>query len=743
MINVKGKNNKRILCFFILVSCILIDLVNFHNSIYLFISVIVAILLLILNLVYINKEYKKICTYAKSNKKRYNMVLELLDGAIWEWNSFDEKLFLSRSIKEFLNTTEEIKNFESLISFISEDEREDIRIFIENTINRRVLDEFVLEYTIINSNGEKVILKTNGKGTIINNIFYLSGRVMNITNEKILKSINSDFNKNILSLYESRYIAFSWNVKENIVSISSGIRKYLNIEGDGDLLISYFTWLKYISKKDIVVYKNKINKLINSNKKEYYTTEYRIVSENNKEYWFESKGKKTIEKNGDIFVHGTLTDITERKEKEIEICYLTFNDEVTKMPNRRYFMREVSSYIKNKISDSIAFIFIDLDNFKYVNDTYGHDVGDILLCKFSNIILSMNIEKSFFARYGGDEFVLTVYDFKNKREIKQILDEIIKRLSDPLIVNGKEIFCTLSIGVSIYPTDGEELGILLKRADMAMYLAKTNGKNRYEFFDLKLLEILDREFNIEKGLRVAIDNNEIKLVYQPKLMINTEEVIGFESLIRWNSKELGVVSPGEFIPIAESSGLILSIGKYIIEESFKKCKEISLKSDKRFKMAINLSEVQIRDEEIVDFIYNLLKKYDLEANYIEFEITESIIMKSPEKNINTLEKLKELGVTLALDDFGTGYSSLSYLRNLPIDVLKIDKSFIDGILIEEKSEYIINSIIELSHYLNLIVVAEGVETKEQLEYLKKINCDIMQGYYFSKPIEFEKVLQMI
>ena len=355
----------------------------------------------------------------------------------------------------------------------------------------------------------------------------------------------------------------------------------------------------------------------------------------------------------------------------------------------------------------------------------------------------MNIENSILARYGGDEFVLVLYELNEKKEVKNLLDNIIKRLSQPIIIDNKEIFISISVGVSIYPIDGKDMGILLKRADMAMYLAKINGKNRYEFFDLRILEVLNREFNIENGLRIAIDNEEIKLVYQPKVNINTEEVIGFEVLVRWKSNELGEVSPIEFIPIAENSGLIISIGKFIIDESFKKCKELSLKTDKRFKISINLSEVQIRDEEVVSFIREELERYDLDADYIEFEITENIIMKSAEKNIETLKRLKSLGVTLALDDFGTGYSSLSYLRTLPIDVLKIDKSFIDGISMEEKSEYIINSIINLSHCLNLLVVAEGVETKDQFEYLKNSSCDIIQGYYFSKPISFEEASKMI
>lgn len=715
-------------------------------------NVVVVILVLLLCIILMqtidlsnkNKKYKKIYNLAESNKRRYRMAIEALDGAIWEWSSENNKLFMSKKIKELLKIDNDINVFEEWFSFILEEEREDIRIFIENTIENRILDNFILEHSVINTEGNRLILSFQGKGIIKDNIFYLSGFITDNTEKKRLENLNkAKESKNRLALEGSKDIIFWWNVNENIISIGSSIRKYLNIPGTGDILFPTSAWENYVVKEDLDEYKLKINNFIKSDKNEFYTLEYRILGKNNKKYWMESKGKKTVEKNGDIFIYGAISEITIRKEKELKINYLSFNDEVTGIPNRRYFVKEASRIIKEYSGENIALIFIDLDNFKYVNDTYGHDSGDALLYEFSRIILEMEIEDSFLARYGGDEFILIKNNISGKNQVKGILDDIIKKLSNPIIINGKEIFCTLSIGVSIYPLDGKELGILLKRADMAMYLAKINGKNRYEFFDLKILEVLDREFEIEKGLRIAIDKDEIRLVYQPKVMIDTGVVIGFESLVRWHSKDLGLVSPKEFIPIAENSGLIIPIGKYIIDESFKKCKELSEKTSKKFKMAINLSEVQIRDEEIVDYIENSLQRHDLDASYIELEITENIIMKSAEKNIKTLEKLKNLGVTIALDDFGTGYSSLSYLRILPIDVLKIDKSFIDGILIEEKSEYIINSIIELSHYLNLVVVAEGVETKEQKEYLERISCDIIQGYYFSKPVEFDEISKMI
>ncbi|VYU43082.1 EAL domain-containing protein [Clostridium tertium] len=739
----RRKNKKGLIFLFVLIIA-LYNLTRFEDKNTLIIIMSIIILLLVANSLYKRRIYYRLHNLVDVNRRRYKSALEALDGAIWEWSSKNNELFISDKIKEILGINQEVTCFDQWFNYISDDEREDIVLYIENVIENRSIDDFILEPTFINENDEKLNIQIKGNGKIINNIFFLTGSIKNITEMKKIQRVNTNSNdRNRLALEVANEIVFWWNVNENIISIGSAIRKYLGIPGNGDLLIPDKKWQEYIMDEDIKDYLEKINNTLNSPKNELYSIDYRIKGVNNKSFWIQSKGKKVVENNGNIFIYGALSDITARKEKEIEISYLSYNDDVTGIPNRRYFVREINNRLKNYANEKMAIIFIDLDNFKYINDTYGHDLGDSLLFEFCKCIKDMNIKDSLFARYGGDEFVLVKYNLQTKNEIKDILDNIIKNLSKPMMIKNKEIFCSLSIGVSIYPTDGMDMGILLKRADMAMYLAKINGKNRYEFFDSNILEILNREFDIEKGLRVAIDNDEIRMLYQPKVSVCTGEVVGFESLVRWYSRELGLVSPNEFIPVAESSGLIISIGKYIIQESLKKCKELSLKTDKKFKMAINLSEVQIRDDEIVSFIDETIKKLELDSSYVEFEITESIIMKYPEKNIETLERLKKLGVTLALDDFGTGYSSLSYLRTLPIDVLKIDKSFIDGILIEEKCEYIINSIIELSHYLNLTVVAEGVETKEQLEYLSNISCDLIQGYYFSRPIKFEDASKMI
>lgn len=730
----------------ILLSCIIIYVIkSFFGNIE---AIITVMILIIAFLVYIvvdtNNKYEKIFKLAENSKRKYSLAIDVLDVVVWEWDSESNEIFISPKVKSILKDDKgDIYTFKELLSYSVDEDKEIIKTFFSDLVQNNIIDNFILECTIVNNSGEEFIIKIQGKSKLSSGIFFISGYLKDVTLKKHNENINKLIeNKNRLALEGAKNITFWLNVNQNIISLDRSIRDYIDFEGERDLVTSYTNWKKNIVDEDVNEYDSKILNIVKNKENEFYTIEYRIKNKYGGITWLQSKGKKTSEKNGDIFLYGSISDITQKKEIEIKQEYLTYTDEVTGISNRRHFFKQINEFIE-KYNEKFAIIFIDLDNFKYINDTYGHNVGDNLLIEFTKIVKKIESKDTVLARYGGDEFIIAKYNYESMDEVKLILDKIIKNLSKPLVIEGKELFCSLSIGISVYPKDGIGIEELIKRADMAMYLAKINGKNRYEIFDMKMLRVLDREFEIEKGLRVAIENNEIRMLYQPKISVANGEIMGFEALVRWNSSELGYVSPAEFIPIAENSGLIIPIGKYIIEEVFKACSNILLETDKEFKIAINLSDVQIRDEKIVKFIEETLTVNNLKASYIEFEITESIIMKSPESNIKTLKKLKAIGTTLALDDFGTGYSSLSYLRTLPIDSLKIDKSFIDGIKIEEKSEYIINSIIELSHYLNLVVVAEGVEKKEQLDYLRKIKCDIIQGYYFSKPIEFIEAKKMI
>ena len=531
-----------------------------------------------------------------------------------------------------------------------------------------------------------------------------------------------------------------WDDKSNKVYVSNKIRELLGLEKEK---ITLEEWYKFIIESDFKRVKAYFESICLNRMCISTNIRYSIKAINGQTIHIEYNGKGSIS-NGIYSLAGVIMDITSEKNNENKIKLMNYYDNITGIQNKKMFIEKFKQLINNSSNKSkLGIIFFDIDNFKNINDSYGHEVGDEILLRLCKRIENILDGRHTFARFGGDEFIIAFSNVINQIEIKDFLDELLLKVRKPFYVNSRKICCSISICVSIYPNDSNRLDILLKTANMAMHTAKEEGKNRYKFFDINILNILKRQSEIEKALRTAIENNEIFMVFQPKISIKDEKVNGFEALVRWVNDELGFISPAEFIPIAESSGLIIDLGKYIIEESFKKCKELYCSTKSKFHIAINISDIQLREEGFISFISEMLEKYNIPPEFIEFEITEGVIMKSVVKNIELLIGLKRLGVSIALDDFGTGYSSLSYLKRLPIDVLKIDKSFVDGIGVDEKSEYIAESIIKLSHSLNLKVVAEGVETKEQLGYLDKMKCDVAQGYYFSKPEKFEVIKEMI
>ncbi len=420
-------------------------------------------------------------------------------------------------------------------------------------------------------------------------------------------------------------------------------------------------------------------------------------------------------------------------------------DRITGLPNKYLFKNMVSNLLKKAVENNkrAAMIIIDLDNFKYVNDSFGHDFGDLLLKEVAyNIFLSVT-EDVLISRYSGNTFLLFKPNIMDVQEIVTLCNVITKSFEEPNMVEGKKFYLTASIGVSLSPDHGIDYNTLLKNADAAMYEAKKNGKNECDFFDNSLSVELNRVYSLQKGLRIALQNNEFYVVFQPKVSLDNSVVNGFEALARWNSKEFGEVSPAEFVPIAESSKMILPIGSFVLEEVFKKIKCLLNEGNDDFKIAVNLSEMQLREDVVLSDFKNLIKKYKIQPKYIEVEITESMLMKSFDKNVKILQEIKGLGVSIALDDFGTGYSSLNYLTKLPIDVLKIDRSFVIDLMKNPKSKCIVENIINLSHQLGIEVVAEGVEDKSQVEYLRTILCDVVQGYYYSKPRIFEDIKNLI
>lgn len=449
-------------------------------------------------------------------------------------------------------------------------------------------------------------------------------------------------------------------------------------------------------------------------------------------------------KNEIINFSGYLLDCTIEKLLQFELESLKNYDVLTGFNNKKSFESIVKKeLIKHKNKEKRgAFIVMDLDNFKFINETYGHNIGDLLIKDISKDIKSIN-KRGEICRFGGDEFIVFLPNIKSIEEVKDYIDTIKYKLKKGYDILNNKIISTASFGISLFPDDSQNYDSLLKKADSAKFKAKINGKNEVRMFNDKILKEVDRIYSIQKGIIEAIANNEMYVVFQPKVKLLNNKVDGFEALIRWNSKKIGEVSPYEFIEIAENTKTIIAIGEFVLKEVCKKIKYLLDNNYDDFKIAVNLSEIQLRDSDLVSYFLELLEEFNVNPKYIEFEITESMFMKSVSNNIAILMKLKDLGSSIALDDFGTGYSSLNYLTKLPIDVLKIDRSFIVDMENNDKSKYIVENIIELSHKLDISVVAEGVEEEKQVNYLRSVNCDTVQGYYYSKPEEFEKVINML
>lgn len=428
-------------------------------------------------------------------------------------------------------------------------------------------------------------------------------------------------------------------------------------------------------------------------------------------------------------VVGTATDITARKEAEKVIEHMAYNDDVTNLPNRRFFQMKVNEMI-DKNSKPFAIMFIDLDRFKNINDSMGHSLGDQLLKAVGNRIQETARKADFVARHGGDEYVLLLED-TNASQAESIASQIIEGLQKPFHLNGFDFFITASIGISLYPTDGKNYDKLIGLADSAMYIAKVEGKNKYRFFTKELhLEIIEKTI-LEMELRKALQEQQLSVYYQPQISLQTNKIIGIEALIRWNHPIKGLISPALFIPIAEESGLIISIGKWILEETCRQMVAWQKQGVVDITLSVNVAIHQFTQPSFVKEVKEALLKTGLQANYLNLEITESMTADATSCQ-TTLLQLREIGVNVSIDDFGTGYSSLSYISKFPITHLKIDRSFLQEL--NRSNRAIINTIISLGKNLDVNVIAEGVENEEQVELLKTLGCELVQGFFYYKPM---------
>lgn len=507
-----------------------------------------------------------------------------------------------------------------------------------------------------------------------------------------------------------------------------------------------------------------------------YSCEYRIKCKNGNYKWCLCRGKALFDTDGRaIRIAGSITDIDERKineiklrdsYRELESTYKELNltqskigkqydelleyqeklhknayyDSLTDLPNRLSLYEEFTKYLE-ETNVNKAFIYIDADNFKLINDTMGHYIGDKLIMQIGKRLKTL-FGKQMVYRLGGDEFVVCCC-CENIEKVEQCADRIIESIKTSFEIDNSILHITVSIGISIYPKDGESADELMRNADIAMYRAKASGKNKYVFYSDGMKEIVRERMLIEKHLRNALKNSEFLLYYQPQFDLEKEKISGFEALIRWDNPELGFVCPDRFIGISEETHLIIAIGEWVLKTACLFIKQLHEKGYSNLTISVNVSILQLMQDNFVDTVMEALDLTKLEPKYLELEITESVLMESYQIIYNKLYNLKKLGVRVALDDFGQGYSSLSYLKQLPIDTLKIDKTFIDCISSEDSCDNITGMIVKIGRMMKLTIIAEGVENQQQMDYLINHSCQKIQGYLISKPLNSSQAIEFI
>lgn len=479
-------------------------------------------------------------------------------------------------------------------------------------------------------------------------------------------------------------------------------------------------------------------------KRELLTREIKVGFSGKDNYMLAGKKIIHLDETNQDFMLGFGLDITDRVKAEKMVSHMAFHDPLTDLPNRWFVESFIEKYVNKKDNHPkmMGFLLLDLDRFKVINDSLGHQAGDILIRALANRLKESVDEDKVIARIGGDEFVLMLPNIKNKDEALDSCKKIMKMMEEPFTIFEQSFRITTSIGISLYPFHGNDLNTLMKSADLAMYHAKEMGRNCYSIYSDTMKQLAMERMDKEISLRSALENNEFVLYYQPKTDIKTGRIYGLEALIRWNRGNQ-LFYPDSFISIAEETGLIVPLGEWVLRQACLHCRHWHMLGFSHLSVSVNLSPQQFKNRKLEESIAAILEETNLPPSALELELTEGTIMQEPDKAVHILNNLKSLGIKISIDDFGTGFSSLSYLKQFPIDILKIDKSFITNLEWDEANASIASTIITLAHNLKLKVVAEGIETKEQLNFLKNQDCDFGQGYIISHPIMMEDVINLV
>jgi len=520
---------------------------------------------------------------------------------------------------------------------------------------------------------------------------------------------------------------------------SDELRQVLCLEGDEDCM-TLNDFMSLVSDED----RGRVQMVITTTRGtgQGFDIEHRMQVAEGRQITVQHQGALALSDSGEpVMLMGTVQDISERKQAEALIEYQAFYDSLTDMPNRRLFSDHVQHALELGAGEEsiVGVLFVGLDRFKIINDSLGHAAGDELLVEVAKRLKALRIEGVGISRFGGDVFALLVENAQDVNELDRIAQEVLSSLSYAMELQGHEYFVTASIGISVAPHDCKSLECMLQAADTAMYRAKELGGNSYQYFTSDMNARAQQRLSLESELRKAIEQEQFEVFYQPQVHAESREIISMEALLRWRHPQRGLVSPAEFIPVAEESGLIVPIGDWVLSQACSTVAKWNQRFDKQLQIAVNLSARQFAHSDLMNSVRETLNASALPPELLELEVTESIAMEDIQGCIDTLHAFHDMGVKSSMDDFGTGYSSLSYLQQLPLHTLKIDRAFVKDINAAGENGDIAKAVIAMAHSLGMEVVAEGVETEEQFAFLREHGCDVIQGYLFSPPVDAGKV----
>ncbi len=537
---------------------------------------------------------------------------------------------------------------------------------------------------------------------------------------------------------------FDWNLKTNEIYYSPRWKSMLGY-ADQELPNDFSTWDELVDRHGRERSYEMLKDYIEGRRDNFHI-EFKMRHKDG--YWVDILSRAFLlrdDKGDAIRAVGTHIDISEKKRQEARILRQAHFDGLTGLPNRFLALDRLAQLIKEASRDSstIAILFLDLDGFKRVNDTLGHDIGDRLLVQAAARLQSAVRDGDSVCRLGGDEFVVLLRNLSELNDASTVAKNLNTHFSRPFNLEERELVVTTSIGIAVYPTDGVTPTELLRNADTAMYHSKEQGKNTFNFFTQEMNISVSRSLEIEEHLLAALERNEFTVLYQPVIDLQTRRIVSAEALLRWNNPTLGMISPDEFIPVAEQTGAILNIGRYVLQQAIENIQPWQKVLGQEFQVAVNLSPRQLRDAGLINFIESLLQKNELKTDALVLEVTEGGLMSGQQDIEQALMRLHKTGISLAMDDFGTGYSSLSYLRKYPFDVLKVDRSFVCDITNDPADFELVNASVLMAHGLGLKVIAEGVETESQLKLLHEIHCEYAQGYLFSRPVDAKTFTKLL